>query len=175
MKKFETKVTVGSNSCWDGEYQVYSDENYKDAFGGGINGMDDRYLEIPCNKPWVLITCETCDSTYTMQITHFDGVEIHTYEYEERTYFTNTVTDICYDFIHGNLNVTPETIADIIEALDASLVYVDRESDEDECSDSDFSEHSDSDSSEDSDSDSSEDLDIILDEDVDMDDESDME
>lgn len=173
MEKFIKTVQVGSDNDWEREYKVYSSEDYTDAFEGGGSGMDARRLEIPCNKPWTLVTCEVFAQTYSLNIEFFDGIEIRSYEYEERTYFRNTVSDICYDCMNGNLDITPENISDIIEALDASLVYVDRESDEDECSDSDYSEDSDPDSSEDSDfdfsedsdSDSSEDLDIILDED----------
>ena len=169
MENFIETVKVGSNLYWDGEYKVYSSDNYTDAFGGTINGVDTRHLEIPCNKPWTLVACEVFDDTYVLSIAFFDGAEVRSYKYEERTYFTNTVSDICNDFIHDELDITPENISDIIEALDASLVYVDREFDEDECSDPDSSEDSDSDYFEDSDSDSSEDLDIILDEDVDDD------
>lgn len=162
MEKFIRTVQVGSDNDWECEYKVYSSEDYTDAFEGGGSGMDARRLEIPCNKPWTLVTCEVFAQTYSLNIEFFDGVEVHTYRYEERTYFRNTVSDICYDFFHDELDITPENISDIIEALDASLVYVNCESDEDECSDPD--------SFEDSDSDSSEDLDIILDEDVDVDD-----
>lgn len=173
MENFIETVKVGSNFYWDGAYKVYSSEDYTDAFEGTINGVDTRRLEIPCNKPWTLVACEVFDETYALSIAFFDGAEVHSYKYEERTYFRNTVSDICNDFIHDELDITPETISDIIAELDASLVYVDRESDEDECSDSDYSEDSDPDSSEDSDfdfsedsdSDSSADLDIILDED----------
>lgn len=171
MENFIDTVRVGSNPYWDGAYKVYSSEDYTDAYRGTIDRVDNRHLEIPCNKPWSLVAWEVYDGTYALSIAFFDGVEVHTVKYKERTYFRNTVSDICRNVIDGNLDITPENISDVIEALDASLVYVNRKSDEDECSDSDSSEDSDFDFSEDSDSDSSEDLDIILDED----DESDME
>lgn len=135
MKIYTKEVAMGNNSNWYGMYKVCSSEDYKDAFGGTLNGVDTRNLELPCNKPWSLVACEIFDETYTFNITFFDGTEVHEHTYQERTYFCNAVADVCRDFLDDELSIEPETIPGLIEVLDACLVDVSQRPEESDDSD----------------------------------------
>jgi len=141
MKIYTKEVAMGNNSNWYGMYKVCSSEDYKDAFGGTLNGVDTRNLELPCNNPWSLVACEVFDGLYTINIAFFDGSEVHEHTYQERTDFKNAVANVCRDFLEEKLSIEPEALPGLIEVLDACLVDVNQHPEE--SGDSDIPEESD--------------------------------